>query len=238
MSSANRQIRRRARLARRPRRPGRPGRRAASTTVPTWPATSPTRTVGAGLETAILGVPAICLSLQTAAGTLRRRLREDLASAGLAYDFGFAAAHGASLAQALIRARPAGPVTLSVYYPARRAAASSMIARPGLRDYPRAAACLRAGDGDVHRVYLFEPPGERIPEADASRAPTSCAAAYAPSACRPPWSRTAFPRLPVLPRATDRELPAQGRLMISTTEVVAGSGAVLRAACRTPGAHQ
>jgi 5'-nucleotidase len=125
-------------------------------------------TVGAGLEAAIHGVPAICLSQQTPTGSFAVNYREDLDSAGLAYDFGFAAAHGASLAQALIRARPAEPVVLSVNYPARRAGAATMLTRPGRRDYPRAAACGRAGDGDVHRVYLFGQPDELIPEVDAS----------------------------------------------------------------------
>ena len=115
-------------------------------------------TVGAGLEAAIHGVPAICLSQQTPTGSFAVNYREDLDSAGLAYD----------LAQSVIRARPAEPVVLSVNYPARRAGAATMLTRPGRRDYPRAAACGTAGDGDVHRVYLFGQPDELIDEADAS----------------------------------------------------------------------
>jgi broad specificity polyphosphatase/5'/3'-nucleotidase SurE len=88
--------------------------------------------------------------------------------AGLAYGFSFAAAHGASLALSVIRARPAEPVVLSVNYPARWAGAASVLTRPGRRAYPRAAMPGRAHDGDVRSLYLFGKPDEIIPEADAS----------------------------------------------------------------------
>ena len=125
-------------------------------------------TIGAGLEAAILGTPAICLSQQTPTGTFSVNYHEDLESVGLAYDFGFAAAHGASLARSVIRARPAEPVVLSVNYPARRASSASMLTRAGRRDYPRADVPEWAGDGDVRWLYLFGEPDEIIPEADAS----------------------------------------------------------------------
>jgi 5'-nucleotidase len=125
-------------------------------------------TVGAGLEAAILGTPAVCLSQQTPTGTFSVNYHEDLHSAGLAYDFGFAAAHGASLATSVIRARPAEPVVLSVNYPATRDGATSMLTRAGRRDYPRADVPEWAGDGDVRWLYLFGEPDEIIPEADAS----------------------------------------------------------------------
>ena len=80
-------------------------------------------TIGAGLEAAILGTPAICLSQQTPTGTFSVNYHEDLESAGLAYDFSFAATHGASLARSVVHARPAEPVVLSVNYPATRAGA-------------------------------------------------------------------------------------------------------------------
>jgi 5'-nucleotidase len=125
-------------------------------------------TVGAGLEAAILGAPAVCLSQQTPTGTFSVNYHEDLEGAGLAYDFGFAAAHGASLATSVIRARPAEPVVLSVNYPATRIGAASMLTRAGRRDYPRADVPEWAGDGEVHWLYLFGEPDEIIPEADAS----------------------------------------------------------------------
>jgi 5'-nucleotidase len=125
-------------------------------------------TIGAGLEAAILGTPAICLSQQTPTGTFSVNYHEDLESAGLAYDFGFAAAHGASLAASVIRARAAEPVVLNVNYPAARVDATSMLTRAGRRDYPRADVPEWAGDGDVHWLYLFGEPDEIIPEADAS----------------------------------------------------------------------
>jgi 5'-nucleotidase len=125
-------------------------------------------TVGAGLEGAALGTSAICLSQQTPTGTFAINYREDLARAGLAYDFGFAAAHAASLAHAVIQARPAEPVVLSVNYPAGCAGAASILTRPGRRAYQRAAMPGWTGDGDVRLLYLFGEPGELIPEADAS----------------------------------------------------------------------
>lgn len=125
-------------------------------------------TVGAGLEAAILGTPAICLSQQTPTGTFSVNYQEDLESTGLVYDFSFAAAHGASLARSVINARPAEPVVLSVNYPATRTSADSVLTRAGRRDYPRAALPHWAGDGDVHHLYLFGEPDEIIPEADAS----------------------------------------------------------------------
>jgi len=125
-------------------------------------------TIGAGLEAAILGTPAICLSQQTPTGTFSVNYHEDLESVGLAYDFSFAAAHGARLARSVIRARPAEPVVLSVNYPAARAGGTSMLTRAGRRDYPRADVPEWAGDGDVRYLYLFGEPDEIIPEADAS----------------------------------------------------------------------
>ena len=75
-------------------------------------------TVGAGLQAAILGTPAICLYQQTPTGTFLVNYREDR---DVSYDFGYAAAHGARLARSVIGARPAEPVVLSVNYPARPA---------------------------------------------------------------------------------------------------------------------
>ena len=127
-------------------------------------------TVGAGLEAAILGTSAICLSQQTPTGTFSVNYHEDLESVGLAYDFGFAAAHGASLARSVAGARPAEPVVLSVNYPARLDApgVTSVLTRAGRRDYPRAPVPEWARDGEVRWLYLFGEPDEIIPESDAS----------------------------------------------------------------------
>jgi 5'-nucleotidase len=132
-------------------------------------------TVGAGLEAAILGTPAICLSQQTPTGSFSVNYQEDLEGAGFAYDFSFAATHGAALARSVVLARPAEPVVLSVNYPARCADAGagvgagtkSVLTMAGRRDYPRAAETGWA-DGDVHWLYLFGEPDEIIPEADGS----------------------------------------------------------------------
>ncbi|HEX9515105.1 MAG TPA: 5'/3'-nucleotidase SurE [Streptosporangiaceae bacterium] len=124
-------------------------------------------TVGAGLEAAILGTPAICLSQQTPTGSFSVNYQEDLETAGLAYDFSFAAAHGAALARSVVHARPVEPVVLSVNYPARYAGAKSVLTRAGRRNYPRAAETEWA-DGDAVWLYLFGEPDEIIPEADGS----------------------------------------------------------------------
>jgi 5'-nucleotidase len=126
-------------------------------------------TVAAGLEAAILGTPAICLSQQTPTGSFSVNYHEDLESAGLAYDFGFAAGHGAALARSVAGARPTEPVVLSVNYPAfqRADGAVSVLTRAGRRDYPRASE-TGWSDGEVHWLYLFGEPDEIIPETDGS----------------------------------------------------------------------
>lgn len=141
-------------------------------------------TVGAGLEAAILGTPAICLSQQTPTGSFSVNYREDLARVGLAYDFEFAAHHGTALAEAVILARPAEPVVLNVNYPARHAEpaagttrtgggavaeAVSLLTIAGRRDYPRAPQ-VNWADGEVHCMYLFGEPDQIIPETDDSLA--------------------------------------------------------------------
>jgi 5'/3'-nucleotidase len=141
-------------------------------------------TVAAGLEAAILGTTAVCLSQQTPTGSFSVNYKEDLQSAGLAYDFGLAAAHGAALARAVVGARPAEPVVLSVNYPAKYAeagagwagalgdvlAAASVLTRAGRRDYPRAEdlATREWADGEVRRMWLFGEPDAIIPELDGS----------------------------------------------------------------------
>lgn len=125
-------------------------------------------TVGAGLEAAILGTPALCLSQQTPTGTFSVNYHEDLEGTGLTYDFSFAATHGAALARSMVQANPAEPVVLNVNYPSARTAATGVLTRAGRRDYPRAPVPEWAGDGDVRWLYLFGEPDEVIPEADAS----------------------------------------------------------------------
>ncbi len=141
-------------------------------------------TVGAGLEAALLGTPAVCLSQQTPTGTFSVNYLEDLAGAGLAYDFGFAAAHGSSLARAVVSARPGEPVVLSVNYPARYASAGasidafadggeggavSVLTRAGRRDYPRAdVEAAEWADGEIRTMWLFGEPDAIIPEVDDS----------------------------------------------------------------------
>ncbi|MGI9008125.1 MAG: 5'/3'-nucleotidase SurE [Streptosporangiaceae bacterium] len=125
-------------------------------------------TVGAGLEAAILGTPAVCLSQQTPTGSLAVSYDEDLTGAGLAWDFTDAAGHGAALAACVVGAAPAEPVVLSVNYPARRPFGSSVLTRAGRRDYPRSEVPEFGADGDMRELWLFGEPDEVIPYADAS----------------------------------------------------------------------
>ncbi len=125
-------------------------------------------TVGAALEAAVLGTSAVCLSQQTPTGSFSVNYQEDLAGRGLAYDFGFAASHGADLARSVVEARPSEPVVLSVNYPTFRTGTATVLTRAGRRDWPRASLPDWADDQDVHWLYLFGEPDELIPEADGS----------------------------------------------------------------------
>lgn len=125
-------------------------------------------TVGAGLEAAILGTPALVLSQQTPTGSLGVTYQEDLTGTGFAYDFAAAARHGADLASCVVRAVPGEPVVLSVNYPAARPFGPSVLTRAGRREYPRAEVPEFGADGDVRKLWLFGEPDEDIPYADAS----------------------------------------------------------------------
>lgn len=123
-------------------------------------------TVGAGLEAAILGTAALCLSQQTPTCSFSVNYQEDLAARGLAYDFSFAARHGAAMARSVMQAMPGEPVVLSVNYPAAASAATCILTRAGRRAYPRASMPDWAGDSEEHWLYLFGEPDEVIPDAD------------------------------------------------------------------------
>ena len=125
-------------------------------------------TVGAGLEAAVLGTSALCLSQQTPTGSLSVNYTD----AG-DYDFGLAARHGAGLTATILAARPAETVVLSVNYPAGPAAPGpgtgapeAVLTRPGQRIYPRAPLKDWDTDPGPQAFYLFGGPDEAIPEAD------------------------------------------------------------------------
>ena len=109
-------------------------------------------TVGAGLEAAVLGTSALCLSQQTPTGSLSVNYTD----AG-DYDFGLAARHGAGLTATILAARPAETVVLSINYPAGPPAPARRPRpggrRPGGRPDPPRAAHLPAGpaEGLGHR---------------------------------------------------------------------------------------
>ena len=99
-------------------------------------------TVGAGLEAAVLGTSALCLSQQTPAGSLSVNYTEHPGPGGPGYDFGLAARHGAQMAAAFGRAGPGETAVLSVNYPAAPAAGRTpdgpavVLTRPGQRRVP------------------------------------------------------------------------------------------------------
>lgn len=129
-------------------------------------------TVGAGLEAAVLGTSALCLSQQTPTGSLAVNDTEHPGPGGSGYDFGLAARHGAQVAATFLRARPGETVVLSVNYPADPAPAgttdgpAAVLTRPGQRVYPRAPVKDWDSDPGPQTMYLFGEPDETIPEAD------------------------------------------------------------------------
>ena len=129
-------------------------------------------TVGAGLEAAVLGTSALCLSQQTPAGSLSVNYTEHPGPGGPGYDFGLAARHGAQMAAAFGRAGPGETAVLSVNYPAAPAAGRTpdgpavVLTRPGQRVYPRVPVRNWDADPGPQALYLFGEPDETIPEAD------------------------------------------------------------------------
>ena len=129
-------------------------------------------TVGAGLEAAVLGTSALCLSQQTPTGRLSVNYAERPGPGGPGYDFGLAAWHGARVAATFLRTRREETVVLSVNYPASPAPAgapdgpAAVLTRPGQRVYPRAPVKDWDSDPGPQTMYLFGEPDETIPEAD------------------------------------------------------------------------
>jgi 5'-nucleotidase len=144
-------------------------------------------TVGAGLEAAVLGTSALCLSQQTPAGGPPASCTEHPGPGGSGYDFGLAARHGSRVAAAFLRAGPGETVVLSLNYPAAPAPAgtglpgtglpgtdlpgtgdapAAVLTRPGQRVYPRAPVRDWDADPGPQAMYLFGEPDEAIPEAD------------------------------------------------------------------------
>jgi len=121
-------------------------------------------TVGAGLEAAVLGTSALCLSQQTPTGSFSVNYNENLAELGLAYDFGIAAGHGGALAASIVDARPDEPIVLSVNYPTTLSDRSAILTRAGRRKYPRAAKPAPGNPSDVQSVWVFGEPDEVIPD--------------------------------------------------------------------------
>jgi 5'-nucleotidase len=133
-------------------------------------------TVGAALEAAVLGTPALCLSQQS---LFRQSLSPESAAPGY-FDFSLAARHGARLAAAIAQARAEELFVLSVNYPpagprpastgpaSTRPASTepaAVLTRPGQRVYPRAPVKDWDADPGPQSLYPFGEPDEVIPEA-------------------------------------------------------------------------
>lgn len=128
-------------------------------------------TVAAGLEAALLGTSALCLSQQSPPATLGVDRGDERDGRVSRYHFGLAARLGSGLAESIGAARLAEPVVLNVNYPAAAAAApgsqpATVLTRPGQRAYPRASMRDWDGDPGPQHVYLFGGPDEVIPAAD------------------------------------------------------------------------
>ena len=143
-------------------------------------------TVGAALEAAVLGTPALCLSQQS----LSPRSLAPESAAPEYFDFSLAARYGAGLAAAIAQARPQELFVLSVNYPpagpgsastasastasastasvstgSARPAPAAVLTRPGQRVYPRAPVKDWDTDPGPQSIYPFGEPDEVIPEA-------------------------------------------------------------------------
>ena len=134
-------------------------------------------TVGAALEAAVLGTPALCLSQQSLSP---RSLAPESVSPEY-FDFSLAARYGAGLAAAITQARPQELFVLSVNYPpagpgsagtgsagagSASTAPAAVLTRPGQRVYPRAPVKDWDTDPGPQSLYPFGEPDEVIPEAD------------------------------------------------------------------------
>jgi 5'-nucleotidase len=134
-------------------------------------------TVGAGLEAAVLGTSALCLSQQTPPGGFPASHAgepghgDEPGGRLPSSPFSLASRHGGALARSICAARLAEPVVLNVNYPAVPARASPgaeppvRLTRPGQRVYPRAS--MRDWDSGpaAQHLYLFGEADE-IPAAD------------------------------------------------------------------------
>jgi 5'-nucleotidase len=128
-------------------------------------------TVGAGLEAAVLGTSALCLSQQTPPGGFPARLGDEPDGRPRGFQFSLASRHGSALAQSVSAARLTEPVVLNVNYPAVPASVRpggqppARLTRPGQRVYPRASMRDWDAGAAVQHLYLFGDADE-VPAAD------------------------------------------------------------------------
>lgn len=123
-------------------------------------------TIGAGMEGAVLGLPALCVSQQTPSGTFAVNYEEDAAT--VRYDFTESAALAARLAVAMATITGPEALVLSMNYPAKRHPTGVRLTRPGQRAYPRQSEEPWASDETSRLMYLYGRVDEPIPHYDES----------------------------------------------------------------------
>lgn len=121
-------------------------------------------TIGAGMEGAMLGLPALCVSQQTPSGTFAVNYKEDMAS--VHYDFSSSAALATRIAVAMAGLSAPQPLVLSMNYPAHRTQQGIRLTRPGQRDYPRQSHEAWRDDESARLLYLYGRVDEPIPSHD------------------------------------------------------------------------
>lgn len=121
-------------------------------------------TIGAGMEGAVLGLPALCVSQQTPSGTFAVNYHEDKAS--VRYDFDESADLAARLAIAMASIQGPEPLVLSMNYPAERRGAGLRLTRPGRRAYPQQSQAPWAPGESTRLLYLYGGVDEQVPNHD------------------------------------------------------------------------
>ena len=121
-------------------------------------------TIGAGMEGAVLGLPALCVSQQTPSGTFAVNYEEDKAT--VHYDFRESAELAARMAVALLSIPGPEPLVLSMNYPAQRRGTGIRLTRPGQRAYPKQSLAPWTSEESSRLMYLYGRVDEPIPSHD------------------------------------------------------------------------
>jgi 5'-nucleotidase len=121
-------------------------------------------TVGAGLEAAVLGHPAVCFSQQTPTGSFAVNYRHDASDPNERYEFSVSAAHAASMLAAARAIEHPRPLVLNVNYPTWIKEPRPQLTKTGQRHYPRSSRLQWPAGGEEVSLWLFGEPDEDIPD--------------------------------------------------------------------------